>query len=213
MSDRSELDIERQRAAKNQSLFREVNERIEDLAPSPARGAAQPRRAAAARRLIGAPAARTCSRRRDEPLLRRGRQPSGSRADRLGRVDRGTPHPPISSSHSQLRRDRHRQPRATTRPITRPADGSGRPPPAAGTDSRSTGVGGDRPHDRRSRRRRALCQRPDDHSPSPRAPATISSIPSGACCSTSCEFTEESQMSLAGGDVASDACFPRSSAR
>jgi hypothetical protein len=35
MSDRSELDVQRQRAARNQSLFREVNERIEDLA-SPA---------------------------------------------------------------------------------------------------------------------------------------------------------------------------------
>ncbi len=33
MSDLSELDLERQRAAKNQSLFREVNERIEELAP------------------------------------------------------------------------------------------------------------------------------------------------------------------------------------
>jgi hypothetical protein len=32
----SELDAQRQRAAKNQSLFREVNERIEDLAASAA---------------------------------------------------------------------------------------------------------------------------------------------------------------------------------
>jgi hypothetical protein len=32
MSEMSELDLRRQRAAKNQSLFREVNERIEDLA-------------------------------------------------------------------------------------------------------------------------------------------------------------------------------------
>ncbi len=30
----SELDLQRQRAAKNQSLFREVNERIEDLSVS-----------------------------------------------------------------------------------------------------------------------------------------------------------------------------------
>jgi hypothetical protein len=35
MSERYELDVQRQRAARNQSLFREVNERIEDLA-SPA---------------------------------------------------------------------------------------------------------------------------------------------------------------------------------
>jgi hypothetical protein len=32
MSDRSELEVQRERAARNQSLFREVNERIEDLA-------------------------------------------------------------------------------------------------------------------------------------------------------------------------------------
>lgn len=32
----SELDVQRQRAAKNQSLFREVNERIEDLSASAA---------------------------------------------------------------------------------------------------------------------------------------------------------------------------------
>jgi hypothetical protein len=32
MSELSELDLQRQRAALNQSLFREVNERIEDLA-------------------------------------------------------------------------------------------------------------------------------------------------------------------------------------
>ena len=31
MSDLAELDLQRERAAKNQSLFREVNERIEDL--------------------------------------------------------------------------------------------------------------------------------------------------------------------------------------
>jgi hypothetical protein len=34
MSDASDLEIQRERAAKNQSLFREVNERIEDLAGS-----------------------------------------------------------------------------------------------------------------------------------------------------------------------------------
>jgi hypothetical protein len=34
MSELSELEVRRQRAAKNQSLFREVNERIEDLAGS-----------------------------------------------------------------------------------------------------------------------------------------------------------------------------------
>jgi hypothetical protein len=32
MSDLSELELQRERAARNQSLFREVNERIEDLA-------------------------------------------------------------------------------------------------------------------------------------------------------------------------------------
>ncbi len=32
MSEISELDLQRERAAKNESLFREVNERIEDLA-------------------------------------------------------------------------------------------------------------------------------------------------------------------------------------
>jgi hypothetical protein len=32
MSDVSELELERERAAKNQSLFREVNERIQELA-------------------------------------------------------------------------------------------------------------------------------------------------------------------------------------
>jgi hypothetical protein len=35
MTDGPDLDVQRQRAARNQSLFREVNERIEDLA-SPA---------------------------------------------------------------------------------------------------------------------------------------------------------------------------------
>ena len=34
MSSLGELDVQRERAAKNQSLFREVNERIEELAPS-----------------------------------------------------------------------------------------------------------------------------------------------------------------------------------
>ena len=34
MWEMSELDLERERAAKNQSLFREVNERIQDLAPT-----------------------------------------------------------------------------------------------------------------------------------------------------------------------------------
>ena len=34
MSELSDLELQRQRAAKNQSLFREVNERIEDLASS-----------------------------------------------------------------------------------------------------------------------------------------------------------------------------------
>jgi hypothetical protein len=38
MRDHSELDVQRERAARNQSLFREVNERIEDLA-SPASSA------------------------------------------------------------------------------------------------------------------------------------------------------------------------------
>jgi hypothetical protein len=32
MTEESDLEVQRQRAAKNQSLFREVNERIEDLA-------------------------------------------------------------------------------------------------------------------------------------------------------------------------------------
>jgi hypothetical protein len=36
MTDVSELDVRRVRAAKNQSLFRDVNERIEDLASSAA---------------------------------------------------------------------------------------------------------------------------------------------------------------------------------
>jgi hypothetical protein len=34
MSDPVELDVQRERAAKNQSLFREVNERIEELSAS-----------------------------------------------------------------------------------------------------------------------------------------------------------------------------------
>jgi|SRR5215203_2644786 len=34
MTDTAELDVQRDRAAKNQSLFREVNERIEDLSRS-----------------------------------------------------------------------------------------------------------------------------------------------------------------------------------
>src|SRR4051794_40920179 len=34
MTEHAELDVQRERAAKNQSLFREVNERIEDLSRS-----------------------------------------------------------------------------------------------------------------------------------------------------------------------------------